>query len=65
MREKECYRDILARLDAMFPDVQVLRQKDFSKYTGLDRKTVARKFGIGTSKRPYITKEDAARILAM
>ena len=64
-REKACYRDILARIDAAFPNVQMLNQKNVASFTGLHRRTIFRKYNIGRSGTEYVAKEDLERLLAM
>lgn len=56
MREKECYREILMRLDAVFPDVEFVNQKQAAAFVGCSTKTIQRNYrqyfkpGIGISK---------------
>lgn len=42
-REKECYRIVLERLDAAFPNKAILSISDVSKYTGRSREWVRKK----------------------
>lgn len=42
--EKELFRDNLIRLDAAFPNQEMLRKKDVIKYTGVSYKVVTRQF---------------------
>ncbi len=43
-REKDLYRDNLERLDKAFPDREVLSYIDISRYTGMSKSTVQRRF---------------------
>ena len=53
-REKELFRDNLARLDERFPDKEWLGLIEIRDYTGIkDNRTILKRFGItkaGTSK---------------
>lgn len=40
MREKEGFRENLERIDAAFPNKEMLNVSDVSRYTGLDRSKV-------------------------
>ncbi len=64
-REKESYRDSLARLDAAFPDKELLKFPEVVTFLGIDRRLVEKKFGgrfqkIGRNVR-IIHKADLAR----
>ena len=56
MREKECYREILMRLDSAFPGRDFLNQKQAAAFVGCSTKTIQRNYsqyfkpGIGISK---------------
>lgn len=39
-REKEDFRDNLCRIDAKFPEVELLNIKEASEWLGVDRRTV-------------------------
>lgn len=56
MREKSDYRDILARLYAMYPDRGCLSISDAAKYLGVSERTVRRSETIPKIK-------DARRVL--
>ena len=60
-REKELYRENLARIDESFPNREILSQKDCAEFLGLDRKTVKRRYGVS---RDGITKVQFARLLS-
>ena len=64
-REKESYRDNLARLDESFPDRELLKFPEVVAFLGLDRRLVEKKFGsrfqkIGRNVR-IVCKADLAR----
>ncbi len=66
-REKESYRDNLARLDAAFPNKELLKFPEVVSFLGIDRRLVEKKFGskfqkIGRNIR-IICKADLAREL--
>lgn len=42
MREKECYRDNLERLDRRFPDKECLKQKECAEFLGCSPRTIKR-----------------------
>ena len=44
MREKETFRDNLVRLDAAFPERELLTRADVARYTGISRNRVAALF---------------------
>ena len=44
-REKEAYRDNLARLDKAFPEKELLKFPEVVTFLGLDRRMVEKKFG--------------------
>ena len=56
MREKECYREILVRLDERFPDKEFLNQSEAAAFCGCCARTIDRRYkqyfkpGIGVSK---------------
>ncbi len=56
-REKEGFREQLARLDERFPDCEALSIDEASRYTGVDRRTLVKtpgfpvvKYGDGRSR---------------
>ena len=59
--EKELFRDNLERLDAAFPNKEMLTQKDVSKFTGIGEWTVPKHFSF---KNHYISKTVLARELS-
>ena len=61
MREKELFRDNLERLDAAFPNQEMLTQKDVSKYTGIGEWTVPKHFSF---RKHRISKTVLARELS-
>ena len=60
-REKELFRDNLERLDAAFPNKEMLTQKDVSKYTGIGEWTVPKHFSF---RKHRISKTVLARELS-
>lgn len=44
MREKEDFRAILERISNFFDGKEVLSKKEVARYTGLDVRTVAKRF---------------------
>lgn len=60
-REHEDYRELLARLDAKFPDRELLTNEDLRAYTGRQYKWVRNHFGV--TRTAPITKAKAARLL--
>ncbi|GFI56080.1 hypothetical protein IMSAG013_01133 [Clostridiales bacterium] len=64
-REKESYRDSLARLDAAFPDKEMIPLYEAAKWLGMDPRTVKKRYGgklQRLSKRDIrIGKSDLAR----
>lgn len=60
-KEKDGFRDNLARLDEEFPDRELLRKGDVSKYTGMSYAKVRNAF---TFKGNYISKVTLARELS-
>lgn len=46
MREKECYRDNLERLDSRFPNKELLSQKECAEFLGCSPRTIKRNYGI-------------------
>ena len=63
-REREGFRDNLARLQEAFPDKELLTVSDVARYVGADRSTVRRwyKFNATTHR---ISKVDLARAISM
>ncbi len=64
-REKESYRDNLARIDKAFPEKELLKFPEVVAFLGIDRRLVEKKFGsrfqrIGRNMR-IICKTDLAR----
>ena len=62
-REKEGYRDQLESILQAFPNGEVLSVLDVCKYTGLDHRTVAKRypFSIGLDGKKTITRTMLAR----
>ena len=60
-REKELFKDNLERLDAAFPNKELLTQKDVSKYTGIGEWTVPKHFSF---RKHRISKTVLARELS-
>lgn len=60
-REKELYRDYLARLDEKFPDKEIIQQKECAEFLGLDPRTVKKRYGID---KLGINKMQLARLLS-
>lgn len=60
-REKELFRDNLQILNEAFPDKFLLDSTEVSKFTGLERHTVKKKFNFNGR---YITKTQLARDLS-
>ena len=61
MREKASFRDVMAELNAMFPDQGMLGKGEVAKFLGVNRSTVARR---GIQFNPVtgrVTKADLAR----
>ena len=58
-REKEGFRDNLERIDAAFPDKELLTVTDIAKFEGSDRGTVRKRYRFNQFHR--ITKADWAR----
>ena len=57
-KEKESYRDNLERINAAFPNKEMLNKKEVSQFTGLNIKTVCKMFDF---KENYISKAKLAR----
>lgn len=53
---------IMDKLDAMFPDKNLLNMSDIAKYTGLSIPFVKKRFGLSRGK--YLDKAKLASILA-
>lgn len=70
-REKEGYRDILARVDAAFPNKEILTLAEVMAYTGMGRKKLMNRYGSyfagGNKKneRKTISKVALARALCV
>ena len=60
-REKELFRDNLERLDAAFPNKEMLSQKEVSEFTGIGQWTIPKHFSF---KNHYISKVKLARELS-
>lgn len=60
-REKEGFRDNLALLNEAFPDRNMLRVVDISKFTGLSRNTVLSKYRFLPGSPKLVSKADFAR----
>lgn len=65
-REKESYRDNLARLDAAFPAKELLGATEVAVFLGIDRETALTLFNFRAKKvrkyyRYYISKCQLAR----
>lgn len=58
----EAVNAIVAKLDEMFPERNLLNMTDISKYTGLSLPTIKRKYGL--SRGNYIDKHVLAMKLA-
>ena len=43
-REKECFRDNIERISERFKGKELLSVRDVSQYTGMDRRTVKKRF---------------------
>ena len=57
-REKESYRDNLERLDAVFPDKELLFATDVSRFLGVDTRTARKMYPFQNN---YIAKAVLAR----
>ena len=67
MREKEGFRENLERINAAFPDKEMLNVSEVSRYIGLDRGKVGADWHehfcrVGRSK--YMSKVTLARLLS-
>lgn len=61
-REKQCFRDNMARLNEIFPDREMLRICDVMKVTGRSRNTVKKYY---TFKNREVSKADLARQMSL
>ena len=61
MREKASFRDVMAELNAMFPDQGMLGKGEVAKFLGVNRSTVTRRGIRFNSITGRITKADLAR----
>ena len=43
-REKEGFREVLDRLDARFPDTEIIRRSELAEFLGLSKSTLIRRF---------------------
>jgi hypothetical protein len=59
--EKPGYRDNLERLCVVFPDKELLNKHDVAKFTGLNYRTVCKRFPF---RNNYISKATLARTLS-
>ena len=67
MREKEGFRENLERIDAAFPDKEMLNVSEVSRYTGLDRGKVSadwHKYFSLMGKSKLMSKVTLARLLS-
>lgn len=64
MREKECYREILARLDERFPEKEFLNQKEAAAFCGCCARTINRNYAKFFKPGVGISKVQLARVLA-
>ena len=64
MREKECYREILARLDERFPGKEFLNQKETAEFCGCCARTINRNYAKFFKPGVGISKVQLARVLA-
>lgn len=64
-REKEGFRDQLESIIAFHPKGELMTILDVAAYTGLNKKTAARRFvyNVGPEGAPYITRTQLARQL--
>jgi Mn-dependent DtxR family transcriptional regulator len=60
-RERDSYRDILEDIYRRCGDKALLSLAEVARYLGIDRRTVTKRFGIGTAG---ITAPALARMLA-
>lgn len=60
-REKELFRDNLERLDAAFPNKELLNQNEVSEFTGISKYNITKHFSF---KNHYISKLNLARELS-
>ena len=58
-REKESYRDNIERIKEMYPNKELLTTNDVSRFTGLYKATVKKKFEF--AKNGYISVASLAR----
>lgn len=61
MSEKASFRDVMAELNAMFPDQGMLGKGEVAKFLGVNRSTVTRRGIRFNSVTGRITKADLAR----
>jgi hypothetical protein len=59
-REKEMYRENLARIIEVFPDKEILSQADVARFTGRGTTYVRNRLGVYA---PGITKVNLARVM--
>ena len=63
-REKEGFREQLERLDAAFPDREIIRRNELAQFLGISYDTVKRQFKAEYNKRMKgYTKVTVARAL--
>ena len=63
-REKECFRDMLERLNTVYPDKEFLKATEVASFIGCSRRTVDRKFK-EYYKHPFgISKVQLAKLLS-
>jgi hypothetical protein len=64
MREKECYRELLVRLDDRFPGKEFLSQKEAAAFCGCCARTIERRYARYFKDGVGISKVQLARLLA-
>lgn len=63
-REKECFRDNLERLDAKFPDKELLSMAEAERCLGIDRRTISKIVGGKILPGNKISKVALARAIS-
>ncbi len=64
-REKECYRDMIERLDKRFPDREFLSVPEVATFVGKSNRTIERHYGKYKVKPFGISKVQLARLLCV